>query len=1060
MSKLSIRLIIAVTLVFFALLQVGLFYLFIAHILSHISSEVYASGEHILLIVEAFLLVIITLVGILTTLFLMHGLIFRRLNKLIAATEQFANGKLSTRVDMGGHDELTKLGTAFNIMAQRVETAYQLTKENENKLSEKESRLSAVVNATVDGMIIANTHGLIEIMNPAAERIFGYQANEIMGQKLSSLLASNETLSTLSGSMTYLKREVMGRRKDGSLFPIDMALSTAAYGDQTLFTAIVRDITERKRSETALNLYAQRLDRQRAIVEAILMADTMEAVAQAAVDQIRELIPCQRAHVSSVEASEGRVVHLAVSTELPTQLLPPYTIILSKSDMDWVRQQEHFYIHDLDTRKDRTETLRILYNEGIRSLLTLPLVLGDELIGTLNLGATTTSFFTEEHTQIAREIAAQLALGMRQVILLNHVAHYAEELGERVIMRTAEAQTFRRMVENSLDGIVIIDSQKSLIIYANRAAHQMYGYEASATTLIGQDPRVFWFKEDYPIITQVLNGARKTGWSGDVRQRRVDGSVFEVSANAFALYDPDDRLQFGVSIRDITARKQAEKSLQRINNFQQAILNSARSGIISTDLNGIITSFNPGAEQILGYSTSEVVGRLSITIFYDPSELQAHAEAISHGLEIHLRAGAEALFAQASLGRSAEAEWALIRKDGSRLPALISTTAIRDEVGGIAGFLSIVTDVTRQKQAENRFRALMESAPDAMVVINPEGKIVLVNTQAEKLFGYDRRQMLQREVELLMPAADYPHHSKRRENFMGHPQIQTMGAGLELWAQRADGSRFPVEVSLSPIEFEDTVLIASSIRDITQRKEAEKALLMALEKERELGELKSRFVSMASHEFRTPLATILATADALGAYRHKMDDSQIDHRINKIRNQVNHLRDIMDDVLQLARMQANRIEFSPARVDFDEFCRDILDEFQSQPSVTHELVYTCSERPLYINADTKLLRKIIDNLVSNAIKYSPNKTHVYVDVMHEDGHLQLKVRDEGIGIPEEDQKHLFEAFHRGVNVGTISGTGLGLSIAWQSIELHGGTILCESLLGEGTTFTVTLPSAS
>jgi len=190
-----------------------------------------------------------------------------------------------------------------------------------------------------------------------------------------------------------------------------------------------------------------------------------------------------------------------------------------------------------------------------------------------------------------------------------------------------------------------------------------------------------------------------------------------------------------------------------------------------------------------------------------------------------------------------------------------------------------------------------------------------------------------------------------------------------------------------------------------------------------------------------------------------MTDTQIDHRVNKIRNQVNHLRDIMDDVLQLARMQANKSEFNPIRIDFDEFCRDILDEFQSQPSITHQLVYTCSDNPLYTSADTKLLRKIIDNLVSNAIKYSPDKTHVYVDVVHQDGHLQLKVRDEGIGIPEEDQKHLFEAFHRDVNVGTISGTGLGLSIALQSIELHGGTITCESRVGVGTTFTVTLPTA-
>jgi signal transduction histidine kinase len=167
----------------------------------------------------------------------------------------------------------------------------------------------------------------------------------------------------------------------------------------------------------------------------------------------------------------------------------------------------------------------------------------------------------------------------------------------------------------------------------------------------------------------------------------------------------------------------------------------------------------------------------------------------------------------------------------------------------------------------------------------------------------------------------------------------------------------------------------------------------------------------------------------------------------------------MDDVLQLARIQAGKNDFNPIETDLDEFCRDIVDEFQSQPDTSHQLIYTCPEHPLLVMVDVKLMRKIIANLISNAIKYSPEKASVYIHVSRDSGGVSVSVRDEGIGIPEEDQKHLFEAFHRGVNVGTISGTGLGLSIAKQSVDLHGGTITCESILGEGTTFAVTLPIA-
>ncbi|MFN8378833.1 MAG: PAS domain S-box protein [Anaerolineae bacterium] len=245
--------------------------------------------------------------------------------------------------------------------------------------------------------------------------------------------------------------------------------------------------------------------------------------------------------------------------------------------------------------------------------------------------------------------------------------------------------------------------------------------------------------------------------------------------------------------------------------------------------------------------------------------------------------------------------------------------------------------------------------------------------------------------------------------------------------------------------------------DITATKNAELALRSALAKEKELGDLKSRFVSMASHEFRTPLAAILATTETLANYRSRMDDAAIDARLNKIHMQVNHMTDIMEDVLNLARLQAGRVEYRPVRGDFYVLCREIVDEFEGQALYRGRIQFECPDHPVLLEFDSKLMRHVIGNLVHNALKYSGTERQVFVSLVQDGRQATLVVRDQGIGIPPDDLVHLFEPFHRARNVGVIAGTGLGLSIAQHAVEAHRGTIKVESVVNQGTTFTVTLP---
>lgn len=234
-------------------------------------------------------------------------------------------------------------------------------------------------------------------------------------------------------------------------------------------------------------------------------------------------------------------------------------------------------------------------------------------------------------------------------------------------------------------------------------------------------------------------------------------------------------------------------------------------------------------------------------------------------------------------------------------------------------------------------------------------------------------------------------------------------------------------------------------------------LQQAYEKEKELSELKSRFVSIASHEFRTPLTTIGLSTESLIAYRDKLTDEQINQRLGKIQSQVQHLSEITEDVLQLARLQANRMEFNPIWLDLDELCRSILADLQSLPEAKQRLVYRCDEPLPTAYVDKRLTRQLIYNLSANALKYSPADKQVVITMIPIDQALVLTVTDQGIGIPATDLPYLFEPFHRAANVGAIAGTGLGLVIVKEAVELHGGSIAVESEVDRGTTFTVKLP---
>ncbi|MCC6937699.1 MAG: PAS domain-containing sensor histidine kinase [Flavobacteriales bacterium] len=374
---------------------------------------------------------------------------------------------------------------------------------------------------------------------------------------------------------------------------------------------------------------------------------------------------------------------------------------------------------------------------------------------------------------------------------------------------------------------------------------------------------------------------------------------------------------------------------------------------------------------------------------------------------------------------------------------------------------------------------LFTTAAEGLVVVDREGTILLHNPRLNEMFGHTGEELKGRPIEDLLPDAARAHHVHHRANYAEHPVPRSMGMGMDLWGQRKDGSIFPVEVSLNHFNVKGRMYVMGLITDVTLRheaeqalhrskqdleerveqrtaelREAEKSVRAALEKERELHQLKSRFVAMASHEFRTPLSTIMGSVDLIG--RYATGDEKVDKHVKRIRSKVRELTSMLNEFLSLERIEQGQTLVNPTSFDIIHHCIEQIEELRGLAKAGQSIDYDHSGEERTIGTDRQMLGHVITNLVTNAVKYSPENKPIMLRTTIHDGSLRITVQDRGMGIPMEDQQHLFERFFRGGNVMTIQGTGLGLNIVKRYLDLLGGTITFTSEPGN-TVFHVEVP---
>jgi len=409
-----------------------------------------------------------------------------------------------------------------------------------------------------------------------------------------------------------------------------------------------------------------------------------------------------------------------------------------------------------------------------------------------------------------------------------------------------------------------------------------------------------------------------------------------------------------------------------------------------------------------------------------------------------------------------------------------------------------------------RLKAIIETAIDGIITIDEQGIIEVVNPAAARLFGYLPEELIGKNISLLMPPPYKQQHDAYIARYIDTGEARIIGLGREVPGVRKDGSTFPMRLAVSETfllnkriftgiihdlsdvkqaeekirklneELEEKVIerteeLASVVNkllntnkklqyEIQERKSAENALRestkeiqKALEKEKELSELKSRFVSMASHEFRTPLSTILSSISLLSRYTDSSQQDKRDKHINRIKSAVRNLTGILNDFLSLSKLEEGKIENQPFEFDIRELCPEVIDEITGLLKDGQSIVHEGLAEPMFVRWDKRVVKNILFNLLSNAIKYSDEGKKIYLKERVEDDFFLIDIIDQGIGIPEADQPYLFTRFFRAANATNIQGTGLGLNIVKRYIDLVGGSITFESQLNEGTTFTVCLP---
>jgi PAS domain S-box-containing protein len=862
------------------------------------------------------------------------------------------------------------------------------------------------------------------------------------------------------------------------------------------FFFFTREGTRRRRSEKLLR---QQSDRERLvtqIAQQIRQSLNLDEVLSTTVKEVRLFLQADRVLIYRLwDDGTGSAIHETV--------LPPYPSILGQVFPEEVFPQQYHQAYSLGKARSIANVKQadvelcladFVKQFGVQAKLVVPIIQENRkgndsetsqpyLWGLLIAHQCNHPRQWEDwEVELMKQLATQVAIAIQQSELYKQLQHLNTQLEQRVQQRTVELanvnaslrdeiserqrteialrhtnETLQALVSASPRAIFMLDLEGRVKIW-NPAAEQMFGWkEDEVINHPSPIPLDEQLEDRTTIQNSVLQG--KTYTRLEMSRFKKDGSAIDIIFSAAPLPDSNGEISGLVAvIADISEQKRQAEQVRLL----QSVVVNTNDAVIVTEAESIdapgprILYVNEAFTRITGYKPEEVLGKT-------PRILQ----------------GAKTDQAQLQKVRNALSRWESITvevinycKDGSEFWNEFSLVPVANAKGWYTHWIAVQRDTTERKQveqalrqSEERFRSLIENALDIIMILDPDGTIGYVSPSVEKVLGYAVTDLVGENVNAFIHPEDLPIAQSfpqvtLRDRLTNNSQAEILNP-IEFRHRHQDGSWRILEAISQPFaDSAATLRVMVNARDITERKRLDE-IWLALEREKELSELKTRFFSMASHEFRTPLSTALAAAQVLENSQQEWDNTEKRLRnLHRIQDSVRNMVQLLDDILTINRAETGKLAFNPKSLALEAYCRHFVEEMQLNAGNLHQLTFSCQGKSQHVCLDEKLLRSMLSNLLSNAIKYSPQGGNISLSLEFQSGNLIIKVQDQGIGILMEDQKQLFEPFHRGKNVKTISGTGLGLVVVKKCVDLHQGNISISSEVGRGTTCVINIPLKS
>lgn len=678
---------------------------------------------------------------------------------------------------------------------------------------------------------------------------------------------------------------------------------------------------------------------------------------------------------------------------------------------------------------------------------------GDEYLSKLNLllnqmMQTENDLLQQRSTGSQRSIELAIfissfgALAIIVIVMVIYGQIYREIVSRKQIEEKLEQQRdFTDTILNTVQALVVVTNLKGQIVRINQACTEAIGY--LPTELEG---KFFWEllvreeeREDIKTIYQAPHQSQfpyhcEHSWQSKTGELRLIAW-----SNTFLL-DDLEQIEYIINTGiDITERHQAEIALEKQREWLEVTLGSIGDAVIATDKLANIMLVNPVAEKLTGWSAAEATGRNINDVFRIVNATTG--ETLTNPLEQTIREQITLQLLE---------DTALLDRDNRLIHIDDSCAPIRQANGETEGAVIIFRDITERKRLEEERDRFFSLSLDLFCIAGAKGYLERINRAWEMTLGWSEKEILSK------PFIDFVHPQDRQKTISKYQELISSQQQLTAFENRylcKDGSS--LWLLWNAVSFNGKIYAAA--HNITLQKERETEIKLALDREKELNELKSQFVSIVSHEFRTPLTTIVLSTDILEVSSHKLNEERKQVHFDRIKHSTQRMSDLLDNVLVIGQTESGKLQYKPEKLDFNLFCQNLVEEIQQGIGKDRNICLTEKGNASNVYMDTKLLNHIFSNLLSNAIKYSAPESIVKFCLDCNSERLQVQIQDRGIGIPEKDLPKLFQKFYRADNVGNIQGNGLGLSIVKNCVNLHGGSIEVDSQVNVGTTFTVILP---